>query len=356
MMIPKKAAPAFDAAVIEEIVAKQTGRLPFSGVVSIREKSGTLLEKGYGLADRTEKIPNCPETRFATASGSKIFTAAAICRLVEEGSITFDTLLEECLDISFPAFDRRIAVHHLLTHSSGIPDYFDEERGDDYESLWKEHPVHAMQSPEDFLPLFRDGAMKFAPGSRFAYCNSGFIVLALIVEQQTGLPFTRYVEEEIFAPCSMWDSGYFSLDSLPKRTARGYIDDGDGGPRRTNIYAVPPIGTGDGGAFVTARDMARFWSALLEHSLLNRETTEMMLHSHIEAESAGAPRQYGYGVWIDREVADRPRYFVAGADPGVSFASTVYPAGNLTVTVLGNEDRAAWSLFKKIIHTITSYL
>lgn len=137
---------------IERVISDENEKSPFSGVILVRKKGESLFEKGYGLANRAESIPNSINTRFQMASGCKIFTSAAICQLVQRGLIGFDTLLKDCLDIPFPRFSPKITVHHLLTHSSGITSYFEEDVDPDYEALWKERPVYNMRAPRDFLP------------------------------------------------------------------------------------------------------------------------------------------------------------------------------------------------------------
>ncbi|MBD2869428.1 serine hydrolase domain-containing protein [Paenibacillus arenilitoris] len=323
--------------------------IPFSGAAYAGDGEGKLFEGGFGYANRSERIVNRIDTRFGMASGCKIFTAAAICQLVEEGRLSFDALLSDLPDMSFPRFDRGITVHHLLTHCSGIPDYFDEETMTDYADLWKAVPAYAMTSPASFLPMFRDKEMKFAPGERFSYSNAGFIVLGLIVERLTGMTFQAYVEERIFRPCGMTDSGYFRMDDLPERTAFGYID-GESGAR-TNIYAVPVIGGPDGGAFTTVYDMDKFWQALLGNRLLSESMTKTMLTPHARYNENV---RYGYGVWlsvIDNEIF---KYYVTGSDPGVSMRSSVYPKSSLRIHLLANSENVAGTVARKIDEAVYS--
>ncbi|MCR2806559.1 beta-lactamase family protein [Paenibacillus sp. SCIV0701] len=163
---------------IGEIIEQYNGTadVPFSGAIRV-QAMGQIVEKGIGSANRSERIPNRPDTRFGIASGCKIFTAAAICQLAEQGKLRFDDRLLDLVSADFPHFDPGVTVHHLLTHSSGVPDYFDEDVMDDFSELWRAVPSYAMQTPSDLLPLFQNGAMKFSPGETFAYCNSGFILL-----------------------------------------------------------------------------------------------------------------------------------------------------------------------------------
>ena len=343
---------AIDPAIVQKAVEQPPAALSFSGVVLVREGGHTVFEKAYGLANRAEPIPNTPDTRFAIASGCKIFTSVAVCRLVEQGLLAFDDCLTDCLDIDFPLFDKRITVHQLLTHSSGIPDYFDEEANDDYEALWKERPMYAMREPRDFLPMFGHQAMKFAPGERFLYNDAGFIVLGLIVEQHTKMPFIDYIQEHIFAPCSMMESGYFATDRLPERTACGYIEDESGTGWRTNFFAVPIVGGPDGGAYTTAKDMSKFWSALFGRRLLGDKLTRQLLHPHIAATSEGENICYGYGVWMTMKDDEVVSYYATGWDPGVAFISRVFPQSSLEITVLANTNKPAFEVYRAIIKAI----
>ncbi len=329
-----------DSTKIEEIIEKQQN---FSGVVFVQEDDDTIFQRGYGLANISEDIPNIPDTRFGIASGCKLFTSIAICQLVERGIISFNTYLKDCLNFSFPNFDSNITVRHLLTHSSGVPDYFDEEVMDDFSELWKERPMYNIRSPKDFLPMFQNGNMEFTPGERFKYNNAGFIILGLIIEENTGMKFTEYVEKNIFEPCGMLDSGYFPLDQLPKGSAYGYIKD-DLGNWRTNIYSLPIIGGPDGGAFTTAKDLSKLWDAIFNNKIFSKEVTEEMLKPHIHEED---DFYYGYGIWIVKE-DDIFKYSVTGADPGVSMMSSVYPKSNIQVTVMGNTDFGTWDIARKI--------
>lgn len=183
-----------------------------------------MAENSYGYANRSELIENKTDTRFGIASGCKLFTSIAICQLVEEGKLSFETKLEDCLNVTFPNFDKDITIHHLLTHTAGIPDYFDEEVMDDFEELWVRNPMYLIRTLKDFLPLFQNQPMKLKVGERFHYNNAGYILLGLIVEQVSKLPFTDYVEKNIYKKAGMVNSGYYEFDSLPQNTALGYID------------------------------------------------------------------------------------------------------------------------------------
>ena len=320
---------------LETILANKISEIGFSGVVHVEDRSGVIHASAHGFSNRGEAISNTADTRFGIASGCKLFTAIGICQLVENGALTFESKLSSLLDHSFPHYDKEVTVHQLLTHSSGVPDYFDEDVMDDFEELWVENPMYHMRQIENFLPLFQDQQMKFNPGEKFHYNNSGYILLGLIIEKVAGVPFTDYVEEYIFGPSQMTDSGYFSLDKLPGRTALGYIDEEDGS-WRTNSYSVPIKGGADGGAYITASDMAKLWKALLEGKLVSKEMLAKMLTPWIQTDDE--TDWYGYGIWIEKEADKIVKYHVMGYDPGVSFASGYYPDSELVVVIPSNKE------------------
>ncbi|MGM7683223.1 serine hydrolase domain-containing protein [Cytobacillus sp. Hm23] len=317
--------------VISEVVKDTT----FSGVIFLKDDKNNIFEESHGYANRSEEIANTVKTRFGIASGCKLFTSIAICQLVEKGLISFNTRLNKCLEIEFPHFDEAVTIHHLLTHSSGVPDYYNEEIIEDYEDLWKDRPMYVMNTLNSFLPMFQKEKMMFTPGERFHYNNTGFILLGLIVEQQTGLSFTKYVEQNIFQPCGMRDSGYFSLDRLPKNTAIGYIDNDEEGTWRTNTYAIPIKGGADGGVFITAPDMMRFWKGLFSYELLSEECTNELLTPHIHEDGDD---YYGYGIWIKKKNNRIYKYHVMGYDPGLSFHSSFYPDSGVTMVITSNNE------------------
>lgn len=212
----------------------------FSGSGLVMRQDDILFEFQQGYANRAEQIEHRTSTRFGIASGCKLFTAIAVCQLVEQGKLAFTSTLRKYLTIGFPTFDPTVTVEQLLTHTSGIPNYFDESVMDDFEELWRQRPMYHIRQLRDFLPMFQHEPMRQAGGA-FQYNNAGYIVLGLIVEQASGLTFTDYIERFVFKPADMSDSGYFSLDALPTNTAFGYIDSADG-TWRTNHYSIPVKG------------------------------------------------------------------------------------------------------------------
>jgi len=308
----------------------------FSGVVYLRRGAEVLLARACGLAHRPEKIPLRIDTRFEIASGAKSLTAVAVVRLIEQGRLSFGTRLCDVLDLPRPGFAPEITIAQILTHSSGLPDYADESRpGFDYEALWGELPVYRIRTLRDFLPLLLQGEMKFAPGERFEYCNSGYILLGLVIEAVSGEDFYSHMERDVLARAGMRDSGYFESDRLPANTAIGYIPLTTGAGYRTNVFSIPARSGADGGLYASAPDLARFLDALRSNRLTGAAMTRELLQPHIDIEPETG-RRYGYGFWFTRTAQGVERMAVLGSDPGTECSCSLYPAHDLQLIILTN--------------------
>jgi CubicO group peptidase (beta-lactamase class C family) len=309
-----------------ERVAAEDG---FSGVVHIARGEEVVFSAAVGLRHRGEALPVLPDTRFAIASGSKLFTALAIDALVAEGRLALGDRLVDRADTGLDWLDPEITIEQLLRHTSGAASYFD---GDDFEALWRDLPVYRVLGPRDVLPLFAGKQMQAAPGERFAYNDGGYVLLGLVVESVTGAPFADVVEEKVLRPFGMSASGYWSADRLPGNTAVHYVDDG-----RANIFCVTARGQPDGGAYTTAPDLARLWSRLATHDLLDAPLTETGMRApHLHA---------GRGFW-----AESPRHvFVEGWDPGVAMWSGLLRDRGVSVTVLGNSNHELGPLYRDLV-------
>jgi CubicO group peptidase (beta-lactamase class C family) len=212
---------------IDARVRGWVGERDFSGIAAVHRAGIPEFAGCYGLANRSDEVPMRPGTRFALASVSKMFTAAAVASLVRDGRVGFGTPVAEVLPPERrPATLRPdVTVHHLLSHTSGIADYAEEEDEDaDYAALWVDRPVSAMLRPADFLPMFGDLPPYRPPGGRWQYSNAGYIVLAQIVEELTGREFPAAVAERVFGPAGMSSSGYFRTDDVRPDVAVGYLE------------------------------------------------------------------------------------------------------------------------------------
>jgi CubicO group peptidase (beta-lactamase class C family) len=326
-------------ALIENIIGSD-----FSGAALVKQNNGILLQRAFGYADINNKIPNEADTKFATASAGKVFVATAILQLIEEGRLHFDDTIGTVLDFDLKAIDKNITVKQLLNHTSGIPDYFDENIMTEYAELWKDFPNYKIRKSMDMLPLFIHKPMMYAAGEKFQYNNTGFVVLGLIIEKITNLPFDEYLQKNVFEFCEMYSTGYYELDRLPAKCANAYIYDERRKEYYTNIYSVDAKGTGAGGAFTTIMDIGKFWSNLLGKKLLSEKTVNQMfsLQSHSGSD------YYGYGIWLEKTGGGTYEPFFQGADPGVSFISGHNRKKDLTITLVSNRGDNVWKIKREI--------
>lgn len=184
----------------------------FRGNIYVVQDSKVLLEQVSGFSDLANEIPNTMETKFASASAGKVFVAVAILQLIEQGKIHFDDTLGELLGIDLHSIDKDVTVEQLLTHTSGVPDYFDESMMNEYEELWADYPNYKIRHNNDLFPLFIDKPMMYLKGEKFQYNNSGYVLLAAIIEKVTGMYFDKYLQTNIFDVCDMKGTGYYELD------------------------------------------------------------------------------------------------------------------------------------------------
>ena len=320
----------------------------FRGNVYIVQDGRVLFKSVTGFADLSNEIPNTLDTRFASASAGKVFVAAGILQLIEQGKLRFDDTLGELLDIEFHHIDRDVTVRQLLVHTSGVPDYFDETIMSEYEDLWIDYPNYKIRHNHDLLPLFINKPMMYPKGEKFQYNNSGYVLLAMIIEKVTGVYFDQYLQTNIFQPCNMKSTGYYELDKLPSRCANNYIYCPDTRDFRTNIFSVDVKGTGAGVAFITVTDIVRFWTELLKGNLISKELVSKMLSKQSGDGMDAEEGYYGYGVWIiDNPGVEDFAYF-QGSDPGVSFISEYNPNNKMISVLVSNYGDNVWKEMRRI--------
>ena len=310
-------------------IAAATG---FSGVVRVDGPQGLEVARAYGLADRAHAIPNEIDTQFGIASGTKGLTALVVMRLVEVAALDLSTTARSVLGADLPLIDQHVTVEHLLAHRSGIGDYLDEEFDLDCSEYLLRVPAQQLATTEAYLDVLDGYPQKFTPGERFAYCNSGYVVLALIAERAAGAPFHDLVRDLVCTPAGMGDTAFLRSDEFPGRAAVGYVE--VDGAWRTNVFHLPVRGSGDGGAYTTAADVAAFWRALFAGSIVREETLAEMLR---ERSAARPDRGYGLGFWLP---AGGHAVRLEGGDTGVRFATVHDPDRLLTWTLLSNTDEA----------------
>ncbi|MCM1538815.1 MAG: beta-lactamase family protein [bacterium] len=320
----------------------------FRGNIYVVQGDKVLLESVTGYADLPNKISNTLETKFASASAGKVFVAVGILQLIEQERIKFDDTLGVLLDIPFHDIDKDVTVRQLLNHTSGVPDYFDESIMDEYEELWINYPNYKIRHNSDLLPLFINKPMMYPKGEKFQYNNSGYVLLAMIIEKITGMYFDQYLKENIFDICGMKSTGYYELDKLPSKCANSYIYCADTNDYRTNIFSVDVKGNGAGGAFITVKDIIRFWTNLLKGDLISREYVADMIRKQSGDGVDVEEGYYGYGMWIIDNPNGRDFAYFQGCDPGVSFISEYNPNNGIISVLVSNYGDNVWKAMRKI--------
>lgn len=298
----------------------------FSGVISIFRGSRTVFNRAFGYRDIKNGLLNTTDTIFGIASGTKIFTALGIGVLIDRGLITLDTTVTE-IDHAYTGYiDEKATIQHLLTHTSGIYDYYDEEIEQDYDHFTVEIPWSALETPSDYYPLFEDKTMKYRPGERYSYSNGGYIFLGMLIEKLSGMLYRDFIREQVLLRAGMSRSGFYAFTDLPENTANGYLEN----RRTTNIYQLPLRGGGDGGMYATSQDLRAFWQAFLSSEILSPGLTASFLSTYVTLNE-----RMGYGCGLYKRLDDS-LYAIMGVDAGVGFDSRHFVQPALTINMLSN--------------------
>ena len=285
----------------------------FSGVI-LAAKAGTLvMARAYGRASVEAGTPNTIDTAFNIGSLNKLFTKLAIAQLAEAGKLSLEDTIARHLPGGKLAGADRITIRQLLDHRSGMGDIF----GPRYEAA----PPARLRELADFVPLFAGESLAFEPGAEQRYSNAGYIVLGLIVERLSGERYRDYVARRIFAPAGMARSGFWAIDERIAYRATGYTRHGDGqelAERVPNARTLPGRPSSAGGAFATAGDLLRFFTALHGNKLASARWTNWMVNGSFD------------------DARREPTISVGGGAPGVNAA--VELDGAWTVIALANYD------------------
>jgi CubicO group peptidase (beta-lactamase class C family) len=295
-----------------------------------------VFRRGYGVTDLRTLHRIDAETNFRLASFTKQFTAAAIMLLAHDGKLHYDDHLTDFFP-EFPAYGKSIIVRNLLNHTSGLPDYED--------LLMKQYP----NTPEEQIPHIHDAAVlklleqqtsgKFAPGSKWEYSNSGYAVLAMIVEKVSGKSFAQFLQDKIFTPLKMRNTLAYEKgkNDVPHR-AYGHSKD-DGAWRETDQSPTSAV-LGDGGIYSSLDDLAKWDRALREHTLLSEEEMRPALTAVQPTDGPSKfpeskPVSYGFGWFLDPYQGHKRMSHDGNT---IGFRTTIqrFPDDNLTVIVLAN--------------------
>ena len=312
---------------------------PGAAVLVVRNGQ-PVFHRGYGVTDLHSMHSINAKTNFRLASFTKQFTATAIMLLARDGKLHYDDHLTDFF-AEFPVYGKSITVRNLLNHTSGLPDYED--------ILMAQYP----HTPDDQIPQIHDAgvlklleqqtAAKFPAGSQWAYSNSGYVVLAQIVERVSGKSFAQFLQERIFAPLKMNHTLAYEKgkNEVPHR-AYGHTREKDGW-RETDQSSTSAT-LGDGGIYTSIDDLAKWDRALRNHTLLSAAEMQPAL-TPVEPtagpakDSDGQPVSYGFG-WHLEPYQGHKRIWHAGETTGFRTTIQRFPNDNLSVIVLANRSDA----------------
>ncbi|GAB5537822.1 MAG: hypothetical protein Rubg2KO_40710 [Rubricoccaceae bacterium] len=300
----------------------------FNGTVLVADGGEVIYEKGFGHADMTWDIANTPETRFRIASLTKQFTAALVLKLVEAGRLDLDVPISTYLPDYPAAQAETVTLHHLLSHTGGIPEHTSRP---DMNEIMRRSYTH-----EDFLTLFANEPLDFEPGSQFTYSNSGYYLLGVIIETVTGRSYADAIQEVLLDPLGLDATTYDPFPEIVPQMAHGYMRTGLGTVNAPYIDTSVPYAAGM--LISTARDLFTWTEALHggevfdDAEMLTRMTTPVL-------------DDYGYGLGVSTlPFAGGVRAIAhSGGIPGFSTMLIHFPDEDRTVVVLDNTQGSAGS-------------
>jgi len=302
---------------IEQIVQSYVTAHQFMGTVLVAKGDKVLLDKGYGYANLEWQIPNTPDTKFRLGSVTKQFTAASILLLEERGKLKTDDLVKKYLPDAPAAWDK-ITIFHLLTHTSGIPNFTSFP---DYPELEKK-----AATPEEIVKRFEDKPLEFEPGSKFNYSNSGYLLLGYLIDKISGEKYPQFLKENIFTPLGMADTGYDVSATVIAHRAAGYTPKPNGDIVNTG-YIDMTIPYSAGALYSTTRDLLKWEQGLYGGKVLRAESLKKM--------TAPFKDDYGFGLGISSAEGHK-KIAHGGGIEGFNTDVSYYPDDRLAIIVLAN--------------------
>jgi len=343
-------------AALEEEIDRLAATTAFTGVVRVDRADQLVFEKAYGFAHHALQTPNTVDTQFGIASAVKGMTAITVVSLIVDGKLDLSTPARAVLGSDPPLIAEDVTIEHPLSHRSGIGDYLDEEVSQISDYVMP-IPVHRLATTEQFVPVLDGHPTKFAAGQQFAYCNGAFVVLALIAERVSGVPFHDLIDERVCRPAGMADTAFLRSDDLPGRAALGYLT--VDGARRSNVLHLPVRGNGDGCIYSTAADITSLWTSFFGGTLVPDEWVAEMTRPRSVISRPGSPEErYGLGFWLEgADCGEGEGVRLEGYDAGVCFRSWHFPSTRLTHTVIANTSDTpgnAWPLTKFLYERLST--
>jgi CubicO group peptidase (beta-lactamase class C family) len=280
LIVPNIIVAQDHAAKIQEVLALAHKYRQFNGSALVVENGKVIYKGAFGAANMEWDIPNTPETKFRLGSITKQFTATVIMQLVEQGKIKLDGKLSDYLPDYRKDVGEKVTIHHLLTHTSGIPSYTSQPG-------FFENVSRNPYKVDEFVKKYASGDLEFEPGSKYSYNNSGYFLLGAIIERVTGKPYEQVLKQNIFDPLGMKNTGYDHHDTIIPKRASGYNKTPDG--YRNTPYLDMSIPYAAGSLYSTVEDLYLWDQGLYTDKVLSAPSKALMYKPFLES--------YGYG-WV----------------------------------------------------------
>lgn len=309
----------------------------FSGTVLLAKDGKTFYSGAFGQANKDFDVPNTLDTKFNLGSMNKMFTSVTIAQLVEQGKLSYDDPLSKFIpDFPDSTAAKKIRIKHLLTHTSGLGSYFNEE--------FDKSSRARFRTVDDMMQLAKGDSLAFEPGTRWSYSNTGMLVLGKVIEVVTKQDYFDYVREHLYEPAGMVNTDAYELDRVNPNLAVGYQKEyrEDGTKEyRNNIFMHVIRGGPAGGGYSTAEDLVRFAEALKSGKLVSPKTFELMTTPKPELNSP----EYGYGFDVDTQTSVVGH---SGGFAGISSNLDIFKGTGYVAVVLSNYGGASQPVVEKI--------
>ena len=342
---PRLASDAEMVAAIQRYVETLAKADVFSGAVLLAKDGKPLYAAAFGEANKDFHAPNTIDTKFNLGSMNKMFTATAVSQLVEQGKLSYDDTLAKYLpDVPNPAAAKKIRIENLLTHTSGLGSFFNDE--------WDKSSRALYRTVDDWMPIVRHDSLAFEPGTRWSYSNTGMLVAGKVVEVVAKQDYFDYVRAHIYQPAGMTRTDAYELDRVNPNLAVGYDKrfEGDGTMQfRNNIFQHVIRGGPAGGGYSTVGDLVRFAEALKAGKLVSPQTYELMTTPKPAVHS---PR-YGYGFGVDPETGIVGH---SGGFPGISSNLDIFKGTPYVAVVMSNYSNGSQPVAEKMRELVLSRL
>lgn len=317
---------------IDELISTYADYGEFSGSVLVAEEGEIIFKKGFGNANMEWNIPNQPDTKFRLASITKQFTAMLILQLVSENKLDLHMPISTYLPDYPKKNAEKITIHHLLTHSSGTPRIDDSIKHKDME--------RDRSIPDELLKIFAEGELKFTPGENFSYSNEGYNLLGVIIEKVTGTSYETALQDKIFTPLEMFNTGFDHNSTILDKRASGYSRLFYGEYINSNFIDMS-LPYAAGSIYSTIDDLFLWDKALYTEKLLPKKHLELLFKTHISARD----RHYGYGWFIGKIPIGNTKSNVqsnyhGGDINGFNTRITRIQSNKSLIVLLNNTDRA----------------